>query len=96
LVLDGHSGAPIKHGAVSVLHAQFGGKLDTMGVARVHLPRSGEFPVRVFGIGYEPWSGTVMISDTAGCAVVVQLRRSYAAYVHVIPTDTSPQLPNER
>jgi hypothetical protein len=98
LVLDGHTGAPARHGVAQILTARLTVATDSMGTVRLRLPRAGTYNMRVVGIGYEEWHGAIAVTDSTGAAMVVQLRRSYAA-IHAVNAGTGPplnELPRER
>jgi len=78
LILDAHSGAPLDGATVSLSPIGLLAGSDGAGRARVRRAPLGRQRLVVRHIGYQFWSDSITVSDTAGLVVVVQLRRSSA------------------
>lgn len=76
LALDAHSGAPLPQAEALILALQLRATADSAGVIRVRPSQPGAVQLTVRLVGYEVWHSTVAVSDSAGVALVAQLRRS--------------------
>lgn len=76
LALDAHSGAPLPQAEALIPALQLRANADTAGVIRLRPARPGAVQLTVRLVGYEVWHSRVVVSDSAGVALVAQLRRS--------------------
>ncbi|HSQ28261.1 MAG TPA: hypothetical protein VLN49_00300 [Gemmatimonadaceae bacterium] len=76
LALDAHSGAPLPQAEALIPALQLRANGDTAGVIRLRPSRPGAVQLTVRLVGYEVWRAAVVVSDSAGVALVAQLRRS--------------------
>jgi hypothetical protein len=90
LALDAHSGAVLHEARALIPDAQLAPLPDSLG--RFHFPALSPGPhrLRVVAIGYAGWQSTVVISDSAGQAFVVQLRRSTLPLTPVVAGTQPP------
>jgi hypothetical protein len=80
LVLDAHSGAPLDGAQATLGPSNLSAVADQFGRALIPRAALGRQRLLVRRPGYQFWSDSVTISDTAGLALVVQLRRSSATF----------------
>ena len=78
LVLDAHSGAPLDGAVVTLSPSGLQTGSDATGRARLRRAALGQQRLVVRRVGYLLWSDSVTVSDTAGLAIVVQMRRNSA------------------
>jgi hypothetical protein len=97
LVLDAHSGAPLPGSRALIADAGLAPAADSSGRIRIHALTEGSHSLRVLAIGHDPWQTSIKVTDAAGLALVVQLRRSTRPLKSVVAgTEPPTQLPNER
>lgn len=87
LVLDAHSGAPVVAAGARIDQNVFAPQTDSAGrTSFVDVP-SGRHQLLLMAYKYKPWHDSIDVPDSAGLAIVVQLRRSMVVLGHVCTTD---------
>lgn len=87
LVLDAHSGAPLADAVAMVPGTPLRAVTDSTGILRLESPRRGAVELNIRHVGYVPWHSTVSVPESAGVALVVQLRRSDVRLTEVCTTE---------
>ena len=90
LALDAHSGAVLHDARALVADSQLAPLPDSLGRFRFPPLSPGPHRLRVVALGYVPWQSTVVVSDSAGQAFVVQLRRSTLPPIPVVAGTQPP------
>ena len=90
LVLDAHSGSPLSAALATVSGSPLRAVTDSAGVLRLRASRPGPLDLRIHRIGYFVWHSIVNVPDSAGVALVVQLRRSPIQLTPVCTTEARP------
>jgi hypothetical protein len=77
LVLDAHSGAPLRDAVVTIQpERRFGVMTDSLGRARLRNVPAGRYAVLVRHLGHHFWADSLTLSDSVGMALLIQLRRA--------------------
>jgi hypothetical protein len=73
LILDGHTGAPVRSAALMIPTLKLRANTDSLGVARFSSLPSGRYDIRVFGIGFKAVQDSAILTSGAGRLRVYQL-----------------------
>ena len=86
LVLDAHSGAPLRDAIVTIQpERRFGVMTDSLGRARLRNVPAGRYAVLVRHLGHHFWTDSLALSDSAAMVVLVQLRRARTMFYDPVP-----------